>query len=154
MPPDPSASLTADDFEFYDSDAEDGEAPPPPRAGSGHASAAGSASSSARPSFSLPGARPTIGHGAPPQPSARSQYQVPRSEQLRGVANRIIFSRYYILFYAIMFGLSTGTVVLSLIATREPDLPQMYRRTKLIIRQTSASAPRSSGTSSRSLSMA
>lgn len=47
----------------------------------------------------------------------RSQYQLPASEQLRGVANRIIFSRYYLLFYLVMMALSLATVVLSLIAT-------------------------------------
>lgn len=46
-----------------------------------------------------------------------SQYHLPPSEQLRGVANRIIFSRYYILFYFIMMSLSLTTVVLSLVAT-------------------------------------
>lgn len=48
---------------------------------------------------------------------ARSQYQLPASEQLRGVANRIIFSRYYLLFYLVMMALSLTTVILSLIAT-------------------------------------
>lgn len=46
-----------------------------------------------------------------------SPYRLPRGEQLRGVANRIIFSRYYILFYFIMMSLSLTTVVLSLVAT-------------------------------------
>ena len=31
--------------------------------------------------------------------SSRSPYHLPASEQLRGVANRIIFSRYYIFYY-------------------------------------------------------
>ncbi len=52
-----------------------------------------------------------------PHPS-RSPYHLPASEQLRGVANRIIFSRYYILFYFVMMALSLTTVVLSLMATR------------------------------------
>jgi hypothetical protein len=51
-------------------------------------------------------------------PTRRSPYHLPASEQLRGVANRIIFSRYYILFYFIMMSLSMTTVVISLIATR------------------------------------
>lgn len=46
-----------------------------------------------------------------------TSYRLPPSEQLRGVANRIIFSRYYILFYFIMMSLSLTTVVLSLVAT-------------------------------------
>ena len=58
--------------------------------------------------------RPLAGAPIP----SRSPYHLPRSEQLRGVANRIIFSRYYILYYAVMMGLSLTTVVLSLIATR------------------------------------
>lgn len=49
----------------------------------------------------------------------KSQYTIQTSERLKGVANRIIFSRYYILFYFIMMSLSLTTVVLSLIATRE-----------------------------------
>ena len=61
--------------------------------------------------------RPLAGLAGAPIPS-RSPYHLPRSEQLRGVANRIIFSRYYILYYAVMMGLSLTTVVLSLIATR------------------------------------
>lgn len=53
---------------------------------------------------------------------SRSPYHLPASEQLRGVANRIIFSRYYILFYFVMMSLSLTTVVLSLIATsKRPD---------------------------------
>lgn len=52
-----------------------------------------------------------------PVPS-RSPYHLPASEQLQGVANRIIFSRYYILFYGAMMGLSLATLVLSLVATR------------------------------------
>lgn len=46
-----------------------------------------------------------------------SPYHLPPGEQLRGLANRIIFSRYYILFYFIMMSLSLTTVVLSLVAT-------------------------------------
>jgi hypothetical protein len=34
---------------------------------------------------------------------------------MRGVANRIMFSRYYIIFYLVMTGLSLGTVILSLL---------------------------------------
>lgn len=49
----------------------------------------------------------------------RSHYHLARSEQLRGIANRIIFSRYYVLFYGVMMVLSMATVVLSLIARRE-----------------------------------
>ena len=37
------------------------------------------------------------------------------SERMRGVANRIMFSRYYIIFYLVMTGLSLGTVILSLL---------------------------------------
>lgn len=61
--------------------------------------------------------RPAWGNG-----ESRSPYRLPASEQLRGVANRIIFSRYYILFYFVMMTLSLATVVLSLIATSEPFL--------------------------------
>jgi hypothetical protein len=49
----------------------------------------------------------------------KSQYTIQTSERLKGVANRIIFSRYYILFYFIMMSLSLTTVVLSLMATRK-----------------------------------
>jgi len=84
-----TANLTADDFEFHDDD-DDGATPTP--------------SGPSRPLLST-------------QPS-RSPYHLPASEQLRGVANRIIFSRYYILFYFVMMCLSLTTVVLSLIATR------------------------------------
>ena len=51
--------------------------------------------------------------------SSRSPYHLPASEQLRGVANRIIFSRYYIFFYLTMMGLSLATIVLSLISRSE-----------------------------------
>ena len=51
--------------------------------------------------------------------SSRSHYHLPPGEQLRGVANRIIFSRYYVLFYFVMMCLSLATVGLSLVATRE-----------------------------------
>lgn len=81
--------LTADDFE-YRSDEEQDETP---RAT----------------------ARPT----RPAAQTFKSQYSIQTSERLKGVANRIIFSRYYILFYFIMMSLSLTTVVLSLIATRE-----------------------------------
>ena len=50
---------------------------------------------------------------------SRSHYHLPPGERLRGVANRIIFSRYYILFYFVMMCLSLGTVVISLVATRK-----------------------------------
>lgn len=83
-------NMTADDFEYH-SDAEEEQ------------------DESAR------SARPTR-----PSPSTfKSQYTIQTSERLKGVANRIIFSRYYILFYFIMMSLSLTTVVLSLIATRE-----------------------------------
>jgi len=51
--------------------------------------------------------------------ASRSHYHLPPGERLRGVANRIIFSRYYVLFYFVMMCLSLGTVGLSLVATRE-----------------------------------
>jgi hypothetical protein len=62
-------------------------------------------------------------HPAPrsSQLPSRSQYHLPASEQLKGVANRIIFSRYYIGFYFIMMSLSLTTVVLSLIATSKSN---------------------------------
>lgn len=50
---------------------------------------------------------------------SRSIYHLPTSEKLRGVANRIIFSRYYVLFYGVMMTLSMVTVVLSLMSRRE-----------------------------------
>lgn len=53
-----------------------------------------------------------------PQPS-RSPYHLPPGEKLRGVANRIIFSRYYVLFYFVMMSLSMVTVILSLMARRK-----------------------------------
>ncbi|WWC67111.1 uncharacterized protein I206_101018 [Kwoniella pini CBS 10737] len=56
-------------------------------------------------------------------PSTRSQYHLPASEQLRGVANRIIFSRYYIIFYGAMMGLSFATLIISLIATHGNKCP-------------------------------
>lgn len=49
----------------------------------------------------------------------RSPYHLPTSEKLRGVANRIIFSRYYVLFYFVMMSLSMVTVVISLMARSE-----------------------------------
>ena len=88
-PPEDTAQLTADDFEL-----DDEENHPP--------------SGSTGPS------RPPL-----QSQTSRSPYHLPASEQLRGVANRIIFSRYYILFYFVMMSLSLTTVVLSLIATRE-----------------------------------
>lgn len=55
----------------------------------------------------------------PVQQAFKSQYTIQTSERLKGVANRIIFSRYYILFYFIMMSLSLTTVVMSLMATRK-----------------------------------
>ena len=52
---------------------------------------------------------------APRSATAKSPYHLPTSERLRGVANRIMFSRYYIIFYLAMTGLSLGTVILSLL---------------------------------------
>ena len=52
---------------------------------------------------------------APRSSTAKSPYHLPTSERLRGVANRIMFSRYYIIFYLAMTGLSLGTVILSLL---------------------------------------
>lgn len=49
------------------------------------------------------------------QTTFKSPYHLPTSERLRGVANRIMFSRYYIIFYLAMTGLSLGTVILSLL---------------------------------------
>ncbi|KAJ9110357.1 hypothetical protein QFC20_002954 [Naganishia adeliensis] len=40
------------------------------------------------------------------QTAFKSLYHLPTSERLRGVANRIMFSRYYIIFYLAMTGLS------------------------------------------------
>ena len=88
-----TAHLTASDFDFHDDE---------------EAELTSAPSRSSRPPIST-------------QPS-RSPYHLPASEQLRGVANRIIFSRYYILFYFVMMSLSLTTVVLSLIATRKSDL--------------------------------
>ncbi|GMK54192.1 hypothetical protein CspeluHIS016_0107780 [Cutaneotrichosporon spelunceum] len=62
--------------------------------------------------------RPAWGNNEPISP-----YRLPASEQLRGVANRIIFSRYYIVFYFVMMTLSLATVVLSLIATSQHECP-------------------------------
>jgi hypothetical protein len=47
--------------------------------------------------------------------NSRSPYRMSTSERMRGVANRIMFSRYYIIFYLVMTGLSLGTVILSLL---------------------------------------
>lgn len=47
--------------------------------------------------------------------NSRSPYRMTTSERMRGVANRIMFSRYYIIFYLVMTGLSLGTVILSLL---------------------------------------
>lgn len=71
--------------------------------------------------FDLPADSPDLNAPRPAwgNSETRSPYRLPASEQLRGVANRIIFSRYYILFYFIMMMLSLATVVLSLIATSE-----------------------------------
>jgi hypothetical protein len=69
------------------------------------------------------GAGGSTGNGGPPRHfTSRSHYHVSHGERLRGVANRIIFSRYYVLFYFVMMCLSLGTVVLSLVATRECTL--------------------------------
>ncbi|ORX34909.1 hypothetical protein BD324DRAFT_633144 [Kockovaella imperatae] len=53
----------------------------------------------------------------------RSQYQIQPAEKFKGVANRIIYSRYYIGFYFIMMSLSLTTVVLSLRATHQRECP-------------------------------
>ncbi|WVQ85152.1 hypothetical protein IAT38_007317 [Cryptococcus sp. DSM 104549] len=103
MPPssDPEAQrLAAEDYEFHDDEDDDHDA---------HNAASGSGSGTSHSAFSA-------------MPS-RSQYHLPASEQLRGVANRIIFSRYYILFYGAMMGLSLATLVLSLIATHKDQCP-------------------------------
>jgi hypothetical protein len=55
-------------------------------------------------------------HNSNASPPTRSPYHLPTSEKLRGVANRIIFSRYYVLFYFVMMSLSMVTVVMSLMA--------------------------------------
>ncbi|KAI5455138.1 hypothetical protein NCC49_002409 [Naganishia albida] len=52
----------------------------------------------------------------------KSPYHLPTSERLRGVANRIMFSRYYIIFYLAMTGLSLGTVILSLLEGGCPSM--------------------------------
>lgn len=62
----------------------------------------------------------------PVQQAFKSQYTIQTSERLKGVANRIIFSRYYILFYFIMMSLSLTTVVMSLMATRKSILVYMH----------------------------
>lgn len=49
----------------------------------------------------------------------RSPYHLTTSERMRGVANRIMFSRYYIIFYLVMTGLSLATVILSLVQGEE-----------------------------------
>lgn len=92
-----SQGLTADDFE-YNSDEEGGREDAPRTE------------------------RPT----RPAAQTFKSQYSIQTSERLKGVANRIIFSRYYILFYFIMMSLSLTTVVLSLIATRT-SFPSILR---------------------------
>lgn len=62
----------------------------------------------------------SVNNGNPNQPQpSRSPYHLPTSEKLRGLANRIIFSRYYVLFYFVMMSLSMVTVVMSLMARRE-----------------------------------
>jgi hypothetical protein len=63
----------------------------------------------------------------PAQQAFKSQYTIQTSERLKGVANRIIFSRYYILFYFIMMSLSLTTVVMSLMATRKSSLGLHWR---------------------------
>lgn len=70
-----------------------------------------------------------------------SPYRLARGERLRGVANRIIFSRYYVLFYGVMMVLSLTTVVLSLMARSESlnlyfcdcSLHKSIRRFKAIV---------------------
>ncbi|KAJ9097695.1 hypothetical protein QFC21_004732 [Naganishia friedmannii] len=65
----------------------------------------------------LPASDPVNGSRTGPTASSityKSIYHLPTSERLRGVANRIMFSRYYIIFYLAMTGLSLGTVILSL----------------------------------------
>jgi hypothetical protein len=74
----------------------------------------------------------TIRPTRPAPQTFKSQYTIQTSERLKGVANRIIFSRYYILFYFIMMSLSLTTVVLSLMATRKPYIG---RETELMGRQ-------------------
>ncbi|KAK1921429.1 hypothetical protein DB88DRAFT_513455 [Papiliotrema laurentii] len=70
------------------------------------------------------GAGGSTGNGGPPRHfTSRSHYHVSHGERLRGVANRIIFSRYYVLFYFVMMCLSLGTVVLSLVATHKKQCP-------------------------------
>lgn len=104
---DPEArNLTADDFEFHDEDEDHVE--------DDDTSGSRSTTTQAQRGAGRSGPRPTISV----QPS-RSQYHLSGSERFSGVANRIIFSRYYILFYFVMMSLSLTTVVLSLIATRE-----------------------------------
>lgn len=79
------------------------------------------------------------------------------SERMRGVANRIMFSRYYIIFYLVMTGLSLGTVILSLL---EGEFFGISRRIAAgLTGQTShrmhqAVVPRPLGTSWRSSLMA
>lgn len=58
----------------------------------------------------------SAGSGNGSSMATASQYRLQRGERLRGVANRIIFSRYYVLFYGVMMVLSLATVVLSLMA--------------------------------------
>ncbi|WVF66365.1 hypothetical protein IAT40_001105 [Kwoniella sp. CBS 6097] len=105
MPREPESSITASDFELeLDHDHEEDEN----QHGNAHQSSTQSLLSSQPPANAIP---------------ARSQYHLPPSEQLRGVANRIIFSRYYILFYGAMMGLSFATLVISLIATHGNRCP-------------------------------
>ncbi|OCF33096.1 hypothetical protein I317_01896 [Kwoniella heveanensis CBS 569] len=107
MPRDPESNLTASDFELepeHEHELSDGEDDSHPHSQSIHQELL----SSQPPANAIP---------------ARSQYHLPPSEQLRGVANRIIFSRYYILFYGAMMGLSFATLVISLIATHGNKCP-------------------------------
>ncbi|WVR03252.1 hypothetical protein IAU60_000243 [Kwoniella sp. DSM 27419] len=97
MPRDIESNIRASDFELDD---EDGQDDPNGM------------------SDSLLSGRPPT-HAVP----SRSPYHLPASEQLRGVANRIIFSRYYVLFYGAMMGLSFATLVISLIATHGNKCP-------------------------------
>lgn len=100
MPEDPEFQCQAAETSEYHSDEEDTSHP------------------ESRPSSAQP-SRPNPNITAGRNTNHRSIYQLTSSEQLRGVANRILFSRYYVAFYFAMMCLSLTTVVLSLMATRE-----------------------------------
>jgi hypothetical protein len=91
-----SQRLVAEDFEFHDEEDDTPDSRP----------------------FGIAAGASIGATGMGPTPS-RSHYHLPASEQLRGMANRIIFSRYYILFYFVMMSLSLTTVVLSLLSKGE-----------------------------------